>query len=100
MSKIIMREMIIGFGIIGALFAILVWLAGDSLLGWAIKPPPPTAAQTYETPQVTGAVEYAGSRYLIWSNGEVTPDMADHRKFVVRAMAAQAILEAQKAADR
>ncbi len=103
MSKIPKHDMLIGFLVIVSLSVILGCLAFHGMPSVQLRKPPataPAATQTHETPRVTGAVEYAGSRYLIWSNGEITPDMADHRKFVVRAMAAQAILEEQKAIER
>lgn len=102
MSKIPLREKVVGFGFIGTLLAVLIWLvAGSSIRDWWNKPTPPAATtQTQEAIRVTGSVEHEGARYLVWSNGVVTPDMADHRKFMVRAMAAQAILAAQKEAER
>lgn len=73
----------------------LTLLAGGLL--WSIKhvfqpEQPPPAETLYVEQQLT----YDGAAYLLWSDGQITPDMAEHRRFIIRAISAQAILEKQR----
>jgi hypothetical protein len=84
----------------GIVFLLLIVIGGGVAVYWrwadrqqAINPPR-TVVQTGEL-TVTRRVEVDGAPYLIWSNGQVTPDMAEHRKFLLRTLAAQSLLQRQ-----
>lgn len=84
----------------GVLFLLLILIGGGVAAYWrwadrrqAIAPPS-TVVTTGEL-TVVRRVEVDGAPYLIWSNGAVTPDMAEHRKFLIRTMAAQSLLQHQ-----
>ena len=84
----------IGFWLV-VLVAVLIYRHG----GWSsqdtkVTGPPqagPVVSQADSIEVVR--VEIDGAPYLIWPNGQVTPDMAAHRTFIVRTMAAQALLQ-------
>ena len=84
----------------GVLFLLLVAIGGGVALFWRWSDrqqaigPPSTVVMTGEL-TVVQRVEVDGAPYLIWSNGAVTPDMAEHRKFLIRTMAAQSLLQNQ-----
>lgn len=91
----------------GLLFLSLLLLALVGVLGWRAgwfdfgsSTPPPVARTTdADKLEVVSKIEVEGVPYLLWSNGQVTPDMAAHRNWVLRTMAAQAILEKQTEAQ-
>jgi hypothetical protein len=59
--------------------------------------PAQVAATVAAELSVVRHLEVDGAPYLLWSNGQITPDMAAHRKYILRTVAAQALLESQAA---
>jgi hypothetical protein len=75
-------------------FGVVVWKYQQRFAApWAQAPVTPVARA--EELSVVRHLEVDGAPYLLWSNGQVTPDMAAHRKFILRTLAAQAMLESQ-----
>lgn len=43
--------------------------------------------------RVTATLRHDGHSYLLWSNGQITPDMAEQQATLLRALAAQSLLK-------
>lgn len=91
----------------GCLFLVVIAILGGGSLFWrgrngqtwwnAPTSNHATTATPVGEPSVLRRMDVDGAPYLLWSNGQITPDMAAHRKYILRTVAAQALLESQAA---
>lgn len=81
----------------GAVTAAIIVMLG--IIGWlglsALTKQQVPAVRTAGEPSVVRHLEVDEAPYLLWSNGQITPDMAAHRRYILRTAAAQALLESQ-----